>query len=128
LCASILHVKCTKVGAFCNFILESRLWINRDIPVIQQGFDDSFKSPPKSPVGYRRPGTQGPRTQGPETHGPELAYTVRIRVSYIRSTCICNCLSGMHNRMDYEILCTVDSTFVLAAFIPFHSLTSLYCR
>ena len=44
----------------------------------------------------RRPGTRGPRTQGPETHGPELAYTVRIRVSYIRSTCICNCLSGMH--------------------------------
>jgi len=25
----------------------------------------------------------------------------------------------MHYGMDYEILCTVDSTFVLSAFIPF---------
>jgi len=27
----------------------------------------------------------------------------------------------MHYGMDYQILCTVDGTFFLAAFVPFHS-------
>jgi len=27
----------------------------------------------------------------------------------------------MHYGMDYEIMCAIVSTFVLAAFIPFHS-------
>ena len=67
---------------------------------------------------FSGPEDPGPRTRGPGTHGPELAYTVRIRVSYILSTCISNCSTGMHYGMDYEILCTVDGTFVLAAFIP----------
>ena len=57
------------------------------------------------------PGTWDTGTQGPETHGPELAYTVRIRVSYIRNTCISNCSTGMHYGVDYEIFCTVDGTF-----------------
>jgi len=54
-------------------------------------------------------------TQGPGTPEPKLAYTVRIRV---RSTCISLCSTGMHYGIDYKILCTVDGTFVLAAFIP----------
>ena len=37
---------------------------------------------------------------------------------YIHSTCVSNHSTGMHYGMEYEILCTVESTFVLAAFVP----------
>jgi len=51
---------------------------------------------------------------------------------YIHSTCVSNHSTGMHYGMEYEILCTVESTFVVAAFIPFHSVRYqkrlLYCR
>jgi len=38
---------------------------------------------------------------------------------YIHSTRVSNHLTGMHYEMEYETLCTVESTFVVAAFVPF---------
>ena len=65
-------------------------------------------------------GTQGPRTKGPGTQGPENPWTrigVYCTCTYIVHVSLIARLDGM----DYEILCIVDGTFVLAAFVPFHS-------
>jgi len=70
----------------------------------------------------------GPRTRDPGTRDPWIRIGIHCTCTYIYSTCISNHSIGMH----YQILCTVDSTFALAAFVPFHSVRHqkrpLYCR
>ena len=68
-------------------------------------FWDSISNLPEDP------GPRDPRPMDPNWHTLYM---------YIHSTCISNHSTGMHYGMDYEILCTVR-TFVLAAFVPFHS-------
>ena len=66
----------------------------------------------------RGPGTGDLGTQEPRDPQPmDPNWHTLVCICYIRSICIPNCLTGMHYGMDYEILCTVDGTFVLAAFI-----------
>jgi len=60
---------------------------------------------------------RGSGTQGPETHGPDW----HTLYTYIHSTWVSNRSTGMHYGMDCEILCAVDGTFILAAFVPSHS-------
>jgi len=58
------------------------------------------------------PGTQDPRPMDPNRH------TLYV---YIHGIFVSTHLTGMHYGMDCEILCAVDGTFVLVAFVPFHS-------
>ena len=58
---------------------------------------------------YRGPGTWDPGTRNSWTQiGIHYTYTCKLHTG----------TTGMHYGMDYEILCTVDGTFVLTAFIP----------
>ena len=77
------------------------------------------------------PRTQDRGPEDPETQDPNW-HTLYV---YIHSTCVSYLSTGIQTfpvewtmQWTMEFLCTVDNTFVQAAFVPFHSVSLHYCR